>query len=1465
MATVTGNGARAMRPALSASKEALLRKRVQRGFNALEQESRIPVRRARASLPLSFAQERLWVLHQMAPASAAYNVPTALRLTGPLDTAAFNQALQAIHERHEILRSIFPAGDGLPAQVITDQKPECRLVDLQDRAGRARESAAAELLDQEARRTFDLNHGPLARYCLVRLAPDDHLLVVMMHHIITDGWSMNLFFRELEALYEGAARAKPSNLPPLPIQYGDFACWQRETFQPNSFERELSFWKSHLAGAPAEIALPTDRDLRSDHPHGEVCSIELTAQFRDRLTRYSHVHGTTEFMAMAAALAITLSRWTGQGDLVVGTVAAGRTRREVENLIGCFMNFLPIRICVTGTDTAAQLLSTVRKAVLEAYSHQDCPFDKIVEAINPTRSAHRNPIYNVALLLQNYPGGALSSDILSAQFVPMKTHAPLLDLRFIVEESNDGYSVRCEYDVTLFDCSTVEALLQFFKTNLAGLVDAPDTPVSAFALPQTLEIQAAAARARQQAQTLAIASTFTAEPVQDTLLYWLNEVQIAAKVVFAPYNQVFQQLLNPASVLNQNRSGLNVILIRLHDWVPAGQLTEITDEFIAALKAATSRGGVPWLVCFCPGVRDEALCAQESALASQLRNIPGVYNLSSFEILRLYPVSDYLDEAAERLGGIPYTGPFFSALGTAIVRIFHALNRNPRKIIALDCDQTLWEGICGEDGPESVRLDRGRKALQQFMRDQAETGMLLCLCTKNNEADVEEVFRRRSDFVLRRDQFVAARINWKPKSENLKSLARELNLGLDSFVFVDDNAMECAEVAAGCPGVVTLQLPEDPNDIPGFLDHAWVFDHLKVTEEDRKRTQLYRENRQREELRSQCVSMADFIAGLNLTIQIEDARDEQFGRIAQLTQRTNQFNFTTHRYSEAEIHQLCHSENTRVLAVIVRDRFGDYGLCGVIILRRAVGALDVDSFMLSCRVLGKGVEHTMLARLGELARAHHLDRVDLHFRPTAKNKPALDFLERIAAAFRQQSGEASVFRLPAGFAAAVRYKPDELGSTEDHTDRAVNGVRIPDAAAQSFRNCREIATRSRDPNLILQAVESWARTNRAAVATVSDYAEPRTMVERELCALWQRLLAAERVGIHDDFFALGGTSLLAVRLFAQIEKLLGRALPLVTLFQAPTVEKLARVIDERNPQAAFSSLVPIRTAGSKPLLVLVHGAGGGILWGYANLAGQMGDDQPVYAMEPRLTADADSVLTVEDMAERYLAELRGFQPAGPYYLGGYCFGGYVAYEMARRLTADGQKVALLALIDSAAPNGKYDRVPWWQPFFYLRFARNTCYWLADFVRLDRNDQIRFLRRKIGVVQRRILAKVQGAKCKAQNSPTLDSARRSAVDIEQYIDPLHFPEEELKLWQAHLCAGDGYHPKPYAGAITLLRTRGQPFLCSFDPKYGWGELARGGVDVRMIPGSHEQIFVEPDVCALAAQLSACIREAESAVL
>jgi FkbH-like protein len=375
----------------------------------------------------------------------------------------------------------------------------------------------------------------------------------------------------------------------------------------------------------------------------------------------------------------------------------------------------------------------------------------------------------------------------------------------------------------------------------------------------------------------------------------------------------------------------------------------------------------------------------------------------------------------DELAHMPFSEEHYASIALAIARKVHALRVPSHKVLVLDCDDTLWRGIVGEDGVNGITLSPGCACLQQFAVKLQAQGVLVCLASKNTERDVLEVLEKRSDMPLKIGHIVAHRINWEPKPRNIVSLARALNLGLDSFVFIDDSPVECAVMRAELPQVVTLQLPPD-DEIESLLYHLWTFDKATVTDEDARRTSMYREDVARQELKESTTDLAEFIASLGLAVDVAPLEDSEWPRAAQLTQRTNQFNFTTVRRTEPEIRALAGSGST-VLRVKVRDRFGDYGLAGLVIVDEIEDELVVDTLLLSCRVLGRGVEHAVLRRLGEIARQRALRHIHLPYVPTSKNEPARAFSESVAANFRAQEQNRIVYRIPIEDACAIENRP----------------------------------------------------------------------------------------------------------------------------------------------------------------------------------------------------------------------------------------------------------------------------------------------------------------------------------------------------------------------------------------------------------------------------------------------------------
>ena len=672
--------------------------------------------------------------------------------------------------------------------------------------------------------------------------------------------------------------------------------------------------------------------------------------------------------------------------------------------------------------------------------------------------------------------------------------------------------------------------------------------------------------------SIVISATFTADAIEQTLAFWMRELSFDYRIQIAPYNQVFQLLLDQTGILASNRGGVNALLVRFEDWARiteagtpdlAGLEADVR-QFVAAIRSAAESFAAPLIVCLCPAsppFEGEFQHRMEAFVTAALEGLSTVYLVRSQEIDTLYPVALRHDPLGDKLGHIPYTPVYFAALGTMLARKIHALRTQPFKAVALDCDDTLWRGICGEDGPQGVVVDAPRAALQDFMIAQHDSGMLLCLCSKNNVEDVLDTFRLHPEMRLRPDHFVSWRINWSPKPANLVALAEELELGLDSFILVDDNPKECREVEASCPEALSLALPANPDEIPDFLRHVWAFDHLRVTEEDRARSEMYVQEIERQRASKHAASLEEFLKSLQLEVRIAPMSPKDLARVAQLTQRTNQMNFTAVRRSEADIQALLESGKAECLTVHVSDRFGSYGLAGVIVFRGGADTIVVDTFLLSCRALGRGVEHRMLAALGEIAGQRGLSTVEARFVRSQRNRPALLFLESVGLPYQTVRGDALVFRFPATVAAKIKYEP----IAKPHSSAAA----APPPAVAPVRHSipyAHIASELRNAGKILDRVRAQSP---AIVLAQPPTEPPRTELESRLCRIWSEMLAVPPIGIYDNFFDLGGHSLLAVQLLSRLKDELGIELSLEVVYGAEfTVAELAKAIELREIEMA---------------------------------------------------------------------------------------------------------------------------------------------------------------------------------------------------------------------------------------------------------------------------------------------------------
>ena len=672
---------------------------------------------------------------------------------------------------------------------------------------------------------------------------------------------------------------------------------------------------------------------------------------------------------------------------------------------------------------------------------------------------------------------------------------------------------------------------------------------------------------------IVISSTFTADPIKDSIQFWLEKLQMTGQVVLSPPFQVLQTLVDPKSILRANAAGLNVILVRWTDLTHRDQFSAgaPAEDLAAALRSCVNESRVPHLVILCSSPTESGRSSpeqlhrdSENQLIDEFDSYSNVFVMTTAEIQSLYPVVRAHDSYGDGLAALPFTPAMFAAIGTMIARKYHMLNQPPYKVIAVDCDNTLWSGVCGEDGPEGIVFDEPRLALQEHLLDQYQKGALLCLCSKNNAEDVLAVFHGRREMPLRLEHFISQRINWEPKTENLQSLARELGLSADSFIFLDDDPVECEAMRAALPETLTLQMPARPADIPEFLRHIWAFDRPKATKEDQQRTAMYHHAKERENLRKTVATIEEFLAGLELTVDFQSVDETHLARASQLTFRVNQFNLTTIRRTEAELAAMLKQQDFTGFLINARDRFGDYGIVGLILLKWEFDRLAVDTFVLSCRALGRGVEHRVVAELASLAQARGLKTLVLRLNITSKNQPASDFLQTEFATYLQPDGESQVYQIPVAIAQNVRPRSRAAGPAVIETPPGLTDPPQPEGdhtpAARSFQ-LAEITSTLTYGDKILSHIESWKRSSRSTAAI--EGIAPRTEIEQTLAKIWADILGWETVGIRDNFLTLGGDSLKMVQVIVRIYGQFGVEFPISSFFESPTVEAQALILAEQ--------------------------------------------------------------------------------------------------------------------------------------------------------------------------------------------------------------------------------------------------------------------------------------------------------------
>jgi acyl carrier protein len=438
-------------------------------------------RSADAEPVLSFDQQQLWLEHQMRP-GAAYNVHLRRRLIGPLDVAILERSIRTVISRHESLRTRFPTVDARPAQVV-DPPDETWRIDFEDLSGvEGNADLARRRADEQAATPFDLAHGPLLRYALIKLGEADHVLIVTAHHIICDNWSIGLFVREFAALYEAGGDVDGANLPALPIQYRDYAVWQRQALASGEFAPHIDYWRSHLAGAPETIALPAaGRRTAADGGHGGRVQTVLSAQDAAAVGNLCRLAGVTPFMVWLAALSTVLSRWSGQSDMVIGVPITGRTDPGTENLIGFFVNAVPLRIDLSGDPTFADLIARVRQVALGAYAHADVPLDVLVNEFQLARGPNRTPLFQVLLNAIDDPG-ALQLRGLTSEEIDIPVPPSKFDIALWIRENGGIVTLILDFNADRHQTPMMRVLLDQLCALLRVASDDPSRGIHEYGL-----------------------------------------------------------------------------------------------------------------------------------------------------------------------------------------------------------------------------------------------------------------------------------------------------------------------------------------------------------------------------------------------------------------------------------------------------------------------------------------------------------------------------------------------------------------------------------------------------------------------------------------------------------------------------------------------------------------------------------------------------------------------------------------------------------------------------------------------------------------------------------------------------------------------------------------------------------------------------------------------------------------------
>ncbi|WP_375773024.1 amino acid adenylation domain-containing protein [Archangium gephyra] len=1067
-------------------------------------------------MPLSFAQQRLWFLEQLAPGSFAYNVPWFARLTGPLDVAALERSLLALVQRHEALRTTFPRVEGRPVQRTV---PELGLTlpveSLEGVSGGERETAARRLAEEEARRPFDLEQGPLMRARLLRLSAEEHVLLLTLHHIVCDGWSMGLLERELGALYTAFSRGEAPSLPALPVQYADYAAWQREWLKGEVLEEQLAWWKRQLAGAPPVLELLADRPRPPvTSSRGALLSVGLPRGLSGAVREVSREEGVTPFMTLLAGFQALLARYSGQNDIVVGTPISGRNRREVEGLIGFFANTLALRVEAPGELSFRELLKRVREACLGAYAHQDVPFDRLVDALQPVRDLSRTPLFQASFVFQGAaPFAALELPGVAVEELVFEPGAARFDLTLFVRETEQGWVGLWEYNSELFDEATVARMAAHYARLLEGALAHPELALAELPLLSEAE----------RRQVLVEWNQTRTEYPREACLEELFEAHVAARPEALAVEYEGERLTYAELNRRANQLARHLRRLGVGEGTRVGLCASRSLELVAAMLGILKAGGtyVPLDASY-PRER-LAFMVEDTALPVVLAQPELVSKLPpmSARVVPLEPRWEaFASERAENLGGrsrpeamayVMYTsGSTGRPKGVciahrAIVRLvcgtgYVRLTREERfaQVSNTSFDGSTFElwgallnGGCVVGVAREVMLSP--KALSSFMREQRISATFLTTALFNQTvAECPDAFQTLK-YVL----FGGEAADAKPPRRVLERGAPQHLVHVygptENTTF--STAYEVREVPEGA---VTV-----PIGGPLTNSEAYVLDARMQPVPVGVAGELY-------------------VGGDGLALGYLNQPELTAGK------------FVAHPFHPEPGAKLY---KTGDLARYLPDGNIEY-------LGRRDEQVKVRGFRIEL-----GEVEAVLAR-----------------------HPAVGEVVVVARDAGPGGKQLVAYVVPTSLTS-----PPKPGELRTWLKQSLPEHMVPSAFVRL--EALPLTPNGKVDRKALPAPEAEGTEREAYVA-------PRTPMEQVVADLWAPLLGLARVGACDHFFELGGHSLLATQVVSRLREVLQRELPVRVLFEAPTVEELARRLEaSAEGRRAFRTppLLPMPREGAPPL------------------------------------------------------------------------------------------------------------------------------------------------------------------------------------------------------------------------------------------------------------------------------------------